>query len=259
VRDVLSRYLTKEGFHVLTASDGRQGLELAERLRPEVIILDVMMPRLDGWGVLAALKAKAELASIPVILLTIVENKNLGFSLGAAEYLTKPVSRQQLVAVLKKYLSTRPTAPVLIVEDDPHTREVVSRALANENRKILEAENGRVALAKMGSEIPAAIVLDLMMPEMNGFDFLQELRKRPQWQHVPVIVLTSKDLTGEDRERLSGNVERILHKGGDQLAELLPELRKLVAQCIHRQQAVQSTSDPAANGPVIAVEPARNA
>lgn len=259
VRDVLSRYLTKEGFHVLTASDGRQGLELAERLRPEVIILDVMMPRLDGWGVLAALKAKAELASIPVILLTIVENKNLGFSLGAAEYLTKPVSRQQLVAVLKKYLSARPTAPVLIVEDDPHTREVVSRALTSENRRILEAENGRVALEKMGSEIPAAIVLDLMMPEMNGFDFLQELRKRPQWQHVPVIVLTSKDLTGEDRERLSGNVERILQKGGDQLAELLPELRKLVAQCIHRQQPVQSTSEPEPNGPVIAVEPARNA
>jgi len=259
VRDVLSRYLTKEGFHVLTASDGRQGLELAERLRPEVIILDVMMPRLDGWGVLAALKAKAELASIPVILLTIVENKNLGFSLGAAEYLTKPVSRQQLVAVLKKYLSARPTAPVLIVEDDPHTREVVSRALTSENRRILEAENGRVALEKMGSEIPVAIVLDLMMPEMNGFDFLQELRKRPQWQHVPVIVLTSKDLTGEDRERLSGNVERILQKGRDELAELLPELRKLVGQCIHRQQVVQSTREPAANGPVIAVEPARNA
>jgi len=111
----------------------------------------------------------------------------------------------------------------------------------------------------MGSEIPVAIVLDLMMPEMNGFDFLQELRKRPQWQHVPVIVLTSKDLTGEDRERLSGNVERILQKGRDELAELLPELRKLVGQCIHRQQVVQSTREPAANGPVIAVEPARNA
>jgi CheY-like chemotaxis protein len=256
---VLSRYLTKEGFHVQTASDGRQGLELAQRLRPEVIILDVMMPGLDGWGVLAALKAKPELASIPVILLTIVENKSLGFSLGAAEYLTKPVSRQQLVGVLKKYLSARPAAPVLVVEDDPRTREVVSRALTSENRRILEAENGRVALEKIGSETPAAIVLDLMMPEMNGFDFLQELRKRPQWQQVPVIVLTSKDLTSEDRERLSGNVERILQKGGDQLAELLPELRKLVAQCINRNQAPQSTREPAANGPVIAVEPARNA
>jgi PAS domain S-box-containing protein len=232
VRDLLVRFLSKEGFQVRTAADGAEGLELAARLRPDAIILDVMMPRVDGWAVLSALKADPQLALVPVILLTIVDNKTLGYTMGAAEYLTKPIDREQLMRVLRKHLHGRPGGAVLVVEDDSKIRRLLKRALVAEGRDVIEAENGRVALARIQNEIPSAIVLDLMMPEMNGFEFLQELRKKPEWSGVPVIVLTSKDLTPQDRDRLNGHVERILQKSGSEMEQLLGEVRKLVADCI---------------------------
>jgi CheY-like chemotaxis protein len=232
VRELLQRFLSKEGFQVASASGGEEGLRLAKHLRPTAITLDVMMPGMDGWAVLTALKADPDLAEIPVIMLTIVDNKNLGYALGAADYLTKPVDRDRLVAILQKYPREDPSRPVLVVEDDAATREMLRRMLDKEGWRMTEAEHGRVALERIAAHRPALILLDLMMPEMDGFQFVAEVRKQEAWRSIPIIVVTAKDLTEADRLRLNGYVDRILQKGAYSREELLCEVRDLVAACV---------------------------
>ena len=174
VRELMGRYLTREGFRVAVASSGDEGLRLARELRPDAITLDVMMPGLDGWAVLGALKADAATADIPVVMLTIVDDRNLGYALGAAEYLTKPIDRERLLAVLARYRRDR---PVLIVEDDAPLRELLRRMLEREGYTVVEAEHGRAALDRLREGAPGVILLDLMMPVMDGFEFLAELRR----------------------------------------------------------------------------------
>jgi CheY-like chemotaxis protein len=224
-RDLIQRFLSKEGFCVRTAAGGDAGLRLARQLRPAAITLDVMMPGLDGWSVLLALKADRDLRDIPVIMLTMVDDPDRGFALGAAEFATKPVDRARLSLILKKYTCPRPPCPVLLVEDDPATREVTRTILEKEGWKVSEAENGRVALECMELERPRLIVLDLMMPEMDGFEFVARVRKKLEWRSIPIVVLTAYDLSAKERRRLNGYVETILRKGGDSRAALLLQLR----------------------------------
>src|SRR6266849_5298911 len=173
VRDLMQRFLTKAGFRVITASGGEEGVRRARELKPDAITLDVMMPGMDGWAVLSALKADPELADIPVIMLTIVDDKNLGYALGASDYLTKPIDRERLVTVLEKY---RRDAPVLVVDDDATLRELLRRILEGAGYTVVEAENGRVALERLRTLAPGVILLDLMMPEMDGFEVVAEVR-----------------------------------------------------------------------------------
>ena len=224
-RDLIQRFLSKEGFCVRTAAGGDAGLRLARQLRPVAITLDVMMPGLDGWSVLLALKADRDLRDIPVIMLTMVDDPDRGFALGAAEFATKPVDRARLSQILKKYTCPRPPCPVLLVEDDPATREVTRTILEKEGWKVSEAENGRVALECMERERPRLIVLDLMMPEMDGFEFVARVRKKLEWRSIPIVVLTAYDLSAKERRRLNGYVETILQKGGDSREALLLQLR----------------------------------
>src|SRR5262245_19174176 len=156
------------------------------------------MPGMDGWAVLAGLKADPSLAGIPVILQTILEDKNLGFALGASEYLTKPIDRKRLAALVKRYVPTAAAGPVLVVEDDAATRSMLGKTLAKAGWQVTEAENGRVALERMQTTSPALILLDLMMPEMDGFEFLDALRHHQPRRQVPVVVITAKTLTEED-------------------------------------------------------------
>src|SRR5262249_16188995 len=199
---------------------------------PAAITLDVMMPGLDGWAVLTALKADPLLADIPVIMLTIVDDKNLGYALGATDYLTKPIDWDRLAPVLHKYRCVHPPCTVFVVEDDGDTRDMLRRLLTKEGWAVSEAENGRVALERMAASQPELILLDLMMPEMDGFAFLEALRQQEAWRSIPVVVVTAKDLTPEDRQRLNGYVEQILQKGAYSREALLHELRHLVAACI---------------------------
>ena len=185
------------------------------------------MPGMDGWTVLAALKADRELADIPVVMVTMVDDKSIGLALGASEYLVKPIDWQRLIAVLSKFRKS--AQPVLVVEDDPQAREMMQRALRREGRAVVEAENGRVAFECVTKAVPSLILLDLMMPEMDGFEFMRQLRLRPECRQVPVIVVTAKDITEEDRRRLNGNVIEILQKGGFGAGELLNEIRRLMA------------------------------
>jgi CheY-like chemotaxis protein len=231
VRDLMQRYLGAQGFRVQSAAGGEEGLRLANELRPDAITLDVLMPGMDGWAVLAALKAVPELAEIPVIMLTILDERNLGYALGASDFLTKPIERERLAAVLRKHLPDRWSGALLVVDDDPDARELLRRAAEGEGWTVDEADNGRVALERVAAQPPALILLDLMMPEMDGFEFVAALRKRPEWRAIPIVVITAKDLTPEDRQRLNGSVERILKKGATTREELLAEVRDLVAAC----------------------------
>jgi signal transduction histidine kinase/CheY-like chemotaxis protein len=228
-RDLLSRALGKAGFNVECATDGEEALALARTLRPEAITLDVMMPGIDGWATLAALKADPELADIPVIMLTIVDDKNKGYALGAADYMTKPFDRQQLAATLARYRrATNGHAPALVVEDDEAARALLVRALEQEGWRVRAAADGRAALEQVAAERPQLILLDLMMPEMDGFEFVQELHKLPGAQSIPVVVITAKDITLEDRLRLNGYVEKIVEKGAYSRDDLLSTVKEMV-------------------------------
>ena len=229
-RALLRRVLTKERFFVIEAANGMEGIRLAREIRPDCITLDVMMPGMDGWAVLSELKEDPELAEIPVVMVSILDERNLGFSLGASDYLTKPVDRERLRDVLHRFAGTPDGSHVLIVEDDPGTRESLRRVIEREGWSSAEAENGRAALEKIEISPPALILLDLMMPEMDGFEFLENLRDRPLAARVPVVVLTAMELTEEDRARLNGDVARVLSKGGGSAAELSRELRRLVGR-----------------------------
>ena len=229
MRDLTQRFLGKEGFHVVIAASGEEGLRLAKALKPAVIALDVLMPGMDGWAVLTALKADPDLADIPVIMLSIVDDKGMGYALGAADYLTKPIDWGRLPDTLRKYQQARPQCPVLVVEDDADLREMMRRTLENGGWAVIEAANGRVALERLIERRPELILLDLMMPEMDGFQFLEEVRTHEEWRSIPIVVVTAKDLTEEDHRRLSASVARVLQKGLYSREEMLREVRDLVA------------------------------
>jgi DNA-binding response OmpR family regulator len=230
VRDLMQRTLAKDGFRVEVAADGTRGLALAKEHKPAVITLDVMMPGMDGWAVLTALKADPGTAGIPVVMLTIVDDKNMGFALGAADYFTKPIDWHRLSASLKKHRRSNNGQRALVVEDDASTREMMRRTLEKDGWMVIEAENGRAGLDRIDGEVPAIILLDLMMPEMDGFEFMDKLRTRPDCRGVPVIVITAKDLTPEDHQRLNGEVSRIMRKGATSAEQLLAEVRAILAR-----------------------------
>jgi CheY-like chemotaxis protein len=233
VRDLMQRFLVREGFRVVVAAGGEEGLRLAREIRPDAITLDVMMPSVDGWAVLAELKADPALAKVPVIMLTMVDDKSLGYALGAADYLTKPIDREQLVAVLRKH---HPQRSVLVVDDDLAMRDLIRRILESEGYVVVEAENGRVALERVRDDKPGLILLDLMMPDTDGFEFIDEFRRRVAWRDIPIVVVTAKDLSLEERRRLNGYVERVLQKGALSREALLRDVRDLVAESLARQQ-----------------------
>jgi PAS domain S-box-containing protein len=243
VHGLMQRFLGKEGWHMAAASEGEEGLRLAKTLHPAAIILDVLMPGMDGWAVLTALKADPELADIPVIMQTIVDDKHMGYALGATDYLTKPIDWQRLAGLLRKYSCSQPPCPVLVVEDDAAMREVLRRALEKEGWAVREAANGREALACMAEGRPELILLDLMMPEMDGFQFVDEVRRHQDWRSIPIVVVTAMDLTPDDRRRLNGYVEQILHKGVYSRERLLCEIRDLMAACI-RSRHPATEGDP---------------
>ncbi len=242
-RELISRHLTKEGFSVITASSGKEGLTLARELKPFVITLDVMMPEMDGWAVLSALKSDPDLASIPVIMQTFVNEKEMGYALGANDYVTKPVDREKLVEILKRHQSSQEQC-VLLVEDDGTTRDMMRQILKKSGGSVCEAENGKIALKRMQERTPGLIFLDLMMPEMDGFAFLEEIRKKEEWKHIPVVVITAKDITSEERARLSANVEKIMNKGSFSKNEVV----KLMNQFLRKVSPSNVSDAPGSPG-----------
>jgi ammonium transporter, Amt family len=243
VRDLVRRTVEKEGFRIRYASGGEEGLRLARRLHPDAITLDVMMPRMDGWSVLAALKSDPELAEIPVIMVTIVDDQNLAYSLGATEYLTKPIHRKRLAAVLARY---RPAGRALIVDDDRDSRRLVRQVLEAAGWSVTEASDGRDGLERIADARPDLVVLDLLMPEVDGFRFAEELSRHESWRAIPILVLTAKDLSDRERQSLHGHAFRVLEKGSASRREL-QDLIRLEVSAQARRRATESAGDGAAS------------
>jgi CheY-like chemotaxis protein len=223
-QDMMKKFLEKQDYAILQAKNGEDGLKLAAEHKPDLITLDVMMPEMDGWEVLAALQSNDGTKNIPVIMLTLADEPDIGYSLGATDYLTKPVDWERLSGILKKHEIESGTQSILIVEDDETTRDMLRKSLENNDYKVRTAFNGKEALEKVQKGKPGLILLDLMMPEMDGFEFSERLRENKEWLDIPVVVITAKDLTKEDHARLKGNVETIMQKGSYSKKELMSEV-----------------------------------
>jgi signal transduction histidine kinase/CheY-like chemotaxis protein len=242
MRDSLAQLLKAEGYQVVTAAGGKEGLRIARDQKPVAIILDVIMPDLDGWAVLRTLKEDPELCNTPVILITVLGDREMGLALGAAEHLTKPFEPAELARVLGRVARPNGAADVLVVDDDAGTREMLSRVLAREGWTVRVAESGAAGLEEVARSRPGVILLDLMMPGMDGFEMLTALRRNESTRDLPVIIVTSKDLTREERNFLLGNAIKIFQKGAYERAELVEGLRQMI------EDARRSLESPALAG-----------
>ena len=240
-RELLTDQLRAEGFSVVTASGGLEGLKLAKEVHPSVITLDVIMPDLDGWSVLAALRQDSELSEIPVIMVTILDQQRRGVALGAAGYLTKPIDREQLHRLVERFRAQAQPTRVLLVEDDSFQRERMHAWLESQRWVVQEAANGREALDRLQQSKPDLILLDLMMPEMDGFQVVATLQKEAGWRDIPVIVITALDLDAKDHDRLNSGVQSVLVKETFQPADLVERIRRLA----QTRTAVNSGTEPA--------------
>jgi signal transduction histidine kinase/DNA-binding response OmpR family regulator len=230
IHDLLERDFSDQGYAVLHAMGGREGLRIAKAARPDLITLDVIMPDLDGWSVLKALKDDPELRAIPVVLVTIMGDRDLGFALGAADFLTKPFERELLIQAVNRHRGGGPRAQVLVVDDDSRSRDMLRRTLQKEGWTVAEAVDGREALSQLQRSRPALVLLDLMMPEMDGFEVLERMRHDKAWRDIPVIIVTAKDLTREEVDRLNGHVIKVLQKGTYRRRDLLEDVRAMLAR-----------------------------
>jgi PAS domain S-box-containing protein len=232
VRELLARTLAAEGCRVLTAASGVQGIERARSFEPDVITLDIMMPGMDGWAVLAALKDDEALASVPVVVVSMVDERRTGFALGASAYLTKPIDRKRLVQLVSGFHRGSDAFDVLIVDDQAHVRDVVRRTLETHGWAIREAADGRAALAAIEERVPTVMLLDLMMPGMDGFALLDALSER-DLPDFAIVVMTAMDLDARERQQLESRVTRVLQKSAYSRDELLGIVRdKVTAHAI---------------------------
>ena len=223
-RDLMVKFLERQGFAVRTATDAQSGLEIARLVRPRAITLDVMMPHIDGWAVLTALKADSDLAKIPVVMVTFHDDNGLGATLGAADHVDKPVRWDKLRSVMERFRDAE--GDVLVVDDDAGVRERLRATLLRQGWSVVEAVNGQDALIKVMHGPPRAILLDLNMPVMDGFQFLHDLREKPGCADIPVMVFSARDISAADRRRLS-DADRILTKTTS-LRDVADELRALI-------------------------------
>jgi CheY-like chemotaxis protein len=185
----------------------------------------------DGWHVLHMLKAEPELASIPVVLVTANQDRSLGFELGAVAFLTKPVDRDALLEAIRRCCSDGTRGVVLVVEDDAETRELTERTVEKIGYDVAHAPNGRHAIAWLESNIPPILILlDLLMPEMDGFAFLERLRSQPEWHDIPVIVVTAKQLSGEERRWLGQTTQQVIAKGQSAHVDLSQAVRTVLSR-----------------------------
>jgi CheY-like chemotaxis protein/nitrogen-specific signal transduction histidine kinase len=225
--ELLARALTREGFRVVTAATGDEGVQAAREHKPDAITLDVLMPGMDGWAVLKTLKSDPEVARIPVVMISMVDERDMGRALGAADYLPKPIDRERLSAVLRRFRGPHTPCPAVVIEDDPASREVLRRTLEQDGWRVCEATNGREGLELLADGTPDLILLDLMMPEMDGFEFVDALRANEAWAGIPVVVVTARDLSSQERARLEGRVRKVLQKGAFSRDALAREIRRL--------------------------------
>jgi len=216
---------------VLVARDGEEGLAMARRLHPSGITLDISLPRLDGWDFLTQIKGDSSTADIPVIVVSMLDERGKGFALGAADYLVKPVKRDELLATLRRFTANgqSPDAPlkVLAIDDDPLALELIEAILHPQGFTVLRATGGEEGMMKAESDQPALIILDLLMPEMDGFTVAERLRGNPATAEIPIVVLTSKSISQEEKERLNSHISHLARKAEFSQVEFVELVRRL--------------------------------
>ncbi len=248
-REQLQHSLRDEGFRVISAASGDQGLRLARAMQPDAITLALLMSAAEGWAVLAKLKADAELTTIPVIVVTLVESEGTGYALGATDYLVKPIENERLLAVTEKYKAhASATSPIaLVIESYEPICEMLCEWLEKAGWQVVAAADVPSALAQMARQQPQLILLDLFLPEMSGFQFWAELHQHDAWRSIPVVVTTVRELSTEDRLQLNGYLTARLPPEALHRKELLREVAALVTTCLHgRDTDVSASSAPPA-------------
>ena len=213
--ELLKLYLESAECSVEVARDGEEGFSKARQLHPALITLDLLLPKVDGWDLLVRLKGEPETREIPVVIVSIVDQPGKGFALGAADYLLKPVSREDLIHALQRVNLTgrqREMKTILTIDDDPMAAELVEAILTEEGFRVLKAYGGEEGLSTARQEAPALIILDLLMPGVDGFTVVERLRADPTTATIPIVILTSKNLTLHEKERLSGEIAYLAHK-----------------------------------------------
>ncbi len=229
VSELMKRQLLKEGYQVVIAPNGKEGISLARDLKPDVITLDILMPEMDGWSVLRTLKADPEVSNIPVIMASILDEKNKGFSLGAADFLSKPIQKEYLMKSIRNLIGDKENLKICLIEDDDSLRFTIKEILEKQNVQIIEAENGKVGMNILKNEEikPDLILLDLMMPVMNGFEFLKAIRET-ELNSIPILVLTGAELSDDEKKFLSGETQRILEKSEDTMSTIVNEVSNVI-------------------------------
>ena len=228
VGDLLKRKLSHDGFKVVVANNGELGLEIATELKPDLILLDILITDIIGWHVLTQLKKDSELKHIPVIMHSVLDERGTAFSLGASDYLAKPATTQKLLEVVFNNIRKPEGASILVIDDDVDTRRLIKMVFENEGWHVIEEVDGRLGLIRVAENHPSAIVLDLNMPRMSGEEFLESLGNNPEFEDIPVIALTAKDLTEDEKQNLLNSVDMVIEKGPQSLDLLLGRLRKLI-------------------------------
>ena len=232
---LLERHLKKAGFRVSAASSGSEGLQCVQTQYPLAIILDIIMPDMNGWQVLSELKSNLATADIPVIMSSVMDEKKKAFDLGAMDYLNKPVNKTHLLRILNRIKPASHSLDVLVIEDDNATRELVVRQLEALGWRASEARHGVEGLLQLDKHLPDLILLDLMMPVMDGFDFLEALHKCPEQCDIPVVVMTAKNLSAEEIKFLNGAVQQIIGKGtlATNLDNIVQKLKQHISATKH--------------------------
>jgi signal transduction histidine kinase/DNA-binding response OmpR family regulator len=241
VHSILEDALSGEGYHVAHAFSGEEGLRMAKEIHPDLVTLDIIMPSKDGWAVLRDLKATPELSDIPVVIVTIMGDSELGYALGAADFVTKPFDTDALLKTVSRHRFGDGKAELLVVDDDSDTRDMLRRILEKDGWSVVEAVDGEDALSKLETLRPRLILLDLMMPKVDGFEVLEALRGNQALCEIPVVVVTAKDVTQKEAERLQGHAQKVFKKGAYGNKELLGVVRDRIAQAAAREQ--QNKSD----------------
>ena len=231
-RELLAHYLEPEGYDVAWVSSGADALTRARQLQPDAITLDIRLGDSSGWEILHRLKKDPETAHIPVVVISVLDEAQTGFALGASDYLVKPIEKETLLTVLREHIShsSSSATKLLVVDDDTETRYLLAAMLEAEGYVTLLAASGRHALEILSQMSPAAILLDLVMPEMDGFEVLRRIKEDRLSRNIPVFILTAKDLTEEDLKRLSGTTRALFLKGDSWREALVAQLRQAVRE-----------------------------
>ena len=236
--DIPRRYLEKEGYTVECAADGVEGINKINEVHPDIVLLDVMLPGMSGWQVLSYVKKQPALVHIPVIMLTMIDEKSTAYSLGATYYLSKPIDKDELSKVINRCVRKEGLDSVLVVDDNADARKLVRLILENEGFSVVEAENGYLGLMRVAERRPALILLDLVMPGMSGEQFLTELDKRENWREIPVIALTGVDMDDNAIIGIGKRVEKVIQKGAYSIDQVLTEVREIMNVRDTQHQAI---------------------